>query len=204
MRRIPLSYRSHVTGFQAVVSGSAQHESALERDYVTLVRFIDPVAQVTSQPVTLRFHDGVRWRRYTPDFLVCWSNGRTGLVEVKYRADLREHWKQLRPGFIAARTWGCEHSARFRIATDRYIRRPVLQNAKRLLPLRLAPLDPQVANDVVRVIRSGGPLSFGTLAAQISGERSVVLGTIWRMLARNALLTDMSTTIGFQSSVSLP
>ena len=41
MRRIPLSRRSHVTGFQPARSGAVDHESALERDFVTLTRFLD-------------------------------------------------------------------------------------------------------------------------------------------------------------------
>src|SRR5258708_4261077 len=122
MRRIPLSRRSHVTGFQPVPTGAAEHESALERDFVTLATCADPTAKITSQPVTIRFGDGGRLRRYTPDFLVRWSDGRSDLVEVKYRTDLRAFWTQLRPGFAAARDWAREHGVRFRIATDRSIR----------------------------------------------------------------------------------
>ncbi len=55
MRRIPLSRRSHVTGFQALATGVAEHESALERDFVTLTSWLDAGATITSQPVTLRF-----------------------------------------------------------------------------------------------------------------------------------------------------
>ena len=103
MRRIPLSHRSHVTGFNAVPTGMAEHESALERDFVTLSSFADRDAKITSQPVTIRFeHDGEQ-RRYTPDFLVEWCDGRAELVEVKYWADLRARWKRFRPAFAAGR-----------------------------------------------------------------------------------------------------
>ncbi|TEJ80635.1 hypothetical protein IPC609_07620, partial [Pseudomonas aeruginosa] len=34
MRRIPLSRRSHITGFQPVRHKAVEHESALERDFV--------------------------------------------------------------------------------------------------------------------------------------------------------------------------
>src|SRR6266851_3530886 len=93
-------------------------EPALERDFVTLSSFADAGAVLTAQPVTIHFEHEGRQRRYTPDFRVVWSDGRTDIVEVKYRADLRAGWRRLRPAFAAA-----------------------LEAAKRLLPLRNAPVD---------------------------------------------------------------
>jgi len=120
MRRIPLSHRSHITGFQTLpLSGLTEHESALERDFVALTTFRDAAARITSQPITLSFREGPTLRRYTPDFLVHWSDGGSELVEVKYRADLREHWRELRPGFIAARLWACEIAIQSRPASLR-------------------------------------------------------------------------------------
>ena len=115
MRRIPLSRRSHITGFRPISGKAVEHESALERDFVTLTSFLDASAMITSQPVTIWFGDGSP-RPYTPDFWVAWSDGRLELVEVKYRTDLRANWARLRPGFVAARGWAREHGARFRIA----------------------------------------------------------------------------------------
>ncbi len=83
MRRIPLSRRSHIIGFQPLPTGTAEHESALERDFVTLASFLDPTASITSQPVTVTFQDGLSTRRYTPDFLVRRVTGAAELVEVK-------------------------------------------------------------------------------------------------------------------------
>jgi hypothetical protein len=70
VRRIPLSYRSHVTGFQGLPSGAIDYESALERDFVLLTLFDDPSARIRSQPVTLNFEHEGRHRRYTPDYLI--------------------------------------------------------------------------------------------------------------------------------------
>jgi len=50
LRCIPLSWRSHVIGFQTLWTGITEHESALQRDFVTLTRFPDAGATVTSQP----------------------------------------------------------------------------------------------------------------------------------------------------------
>jgi hypothetical protein len=136
MRRIPLSRRSHITGFRPVDGEAVEHESALERDFVLRANFLDAGATITSQPITIEFQDGARLRRYTPDFRVIWSDGGSELVEVKYRVDLRAQWARLRPGFIAARAIARENGGRFRIATERGIRGPLLDNARRLLPLR--------------------------------------------------------------------
>ena len=135
-RRIPLSYRSHVTGGQPFIPGARAiaHESALERDFVTVCRFDPEVIGVEEQPVTIYWTDAAgRQRRYTPDYRVVRRSG-TDLVEVKYRNDLWANWEDYKPAFIAARNWAARQGMRFKIATERHIRGPVLANAKRLLP----------------------------------------------------------------------
>ncbi len=204
MRRIPLSRRSHIVGFQTLpVSGLTEHESALERDFVTVTVFRDASARITSQPITLGFRDGSNSRRYTPDFLVHGSDGRSELVEVKYRIDLHEHWRQLRPGFIAARAWARDQGATFRIATDRSIRTAFLENAKRLLPLRTAPLDRGLADRVRRTFDAVCERTFGELVAAVPGERAAILGALWRMIARGELRADLTVPIGFQTRLAL-
>jgi TnsA endonuclease N terminal len=204
VRRIPLSRRSHITGFQPQALGITEHESALERDFVTLARFADAAAQITAQPVTIEFQDQGRTRRYTPDFLVQWSAGEAELVEVKYQADLRRLGKQLRPRFIAARRWAREHSARFRVATERSIRTPRLRNAQRLLPLRDAWLDPEDARQVRTALVPHAQPTLGELLQRLPGERGAVLGILWRMMARGALSVDLDVPITLGSPIGLP
>ncbi len=204
MRRIPLSHRSHIIGFQPLATGTAEHESALERDFVTLTSFLDPTASITAQPVTVSFHDGTNARRYTPDFLVRREPGTSQLVEVKYRADLRENWKRLRPAFTAARLWAHEHGAVFRIATERGIRGPRLDNAKRLLPLRHAPLDMKVAYLMLAAVRANGSSTFGGVLYALPIGRRAGLATLWRLIARQALRVDLSAPITLDTRLSLP
>jgi len=205
MRRIPLSRRSHIIGFQtSPVSGVTEHESALERDFVTLSIFCDASARIISQPITVSFLEGLTPRRYTPDFLVHWSDGRSQLIEVKYRADLREKWRQLRPAFFAARAWAREQQASFRIATERSIRGATLENAKRLLPLRAAPLDRALADQLRNALACLSDPTFGSLAAAVPRERAAVLGTLWRMIARGELRVDLTVPIGLRTPLALP
>lgn len=194
MRRIPLSHRSHVTGFQSLGTGLTEHESALERDFVALSSFRDAGAVLTAQPVTIRFEHEGRRRRYTPDFRVAWSDGAIDIVEIKYRVDLRANWDHLRPAFAAARAWAGAHSARFRVVTERGIRGSALDAAKRLLPLRNAPVDTALAEEAIATARAGAT-NFGDLLDTLPASREAGLALIWRLIARGALVADLSAPI---------
>lgn len=190
MRRIPLSRRSHITGFQPVRQKAVEHESALERDFVLLTQFRDPAAELVSQPETIHFLDTGKPRRYTPDFLVSWSDGRRELIEIKYHTDLRTQWANLRPAFEAARDWARANGATFRIATERGIRGVELENALRLIPLRSAPLDVAAYDAVLSALKSLHAPTIGQLVSAVRIERPLALATIWRMLAQGRLLVD--------------
>ena len=203
MRRIPLSRRSHVIGYGCFEGGPIEHESALERDFVILTSFADPDAVIVSQPMTIRFEDEGRQRRYTPDFSVGWSDGRFELVEVKYRADLRANWSWLWPGFSVARELARERGGRFRIATDHGIRCPRLENAKRLLPLRRAALDPDLAGLALRVTRLLTAPTFGKIVDAMDSDRAVALSVVWRLVAHGGLKVDLDAPIRFDTPVML-
>jgi hypothetical protein len=203
LRRIPLSRRSHIIGFQPLATGTTEHESALERDFVTLTSFLHPDASITSQPITLTFGDDVKTRRYTPDFLVRRSGANAELVEVKYDEELRANWMRLKPGFVAARLWAREHGAVFHIATERSIRGSMLDNAKRLLPLREAPLDPRVAEFALLATQSADAPTFGSVLAVLPVSRQAGLAALWRLIARGALRVDLAAPITFDTRVSI-
>lgn len=203
MRRIPLSRRSHITGVGSFESGLVEHESALERDFALLTSFDDPGAVIVSQPMTIRFDTVNGRRRYTPDFSVKWSDGRFELVEVKYRTDLRADWSRLQPGFMAARDAAHANGGRFKIATERSIRGPRLDNARRLLPLRRAPLDRTLAEMTKAIVGGMGAPTLRDTVTAMPCDRAVALGAIWRLMARGDLLFDMQQTVGFDTRLRL-
>lgn len=203
MRRIPLSRRSHITGFGNFECGLVEHESALERDFVLLASFDDPGAVIVSQPTTIRFDVADGRRRYTPDFSVRWSGGRLELVEVKYRADLQADWPKLRPGFMAARDMARADGGRFRIATERSIRGPRLNNARRLLPLRRAPLDRALAETAKSIIATMDSPTLRDTVTAMPCDRVAALGAIWRLMARGDLLFDAQRIVGFDTRLRL-
>lgn len=204
MRRIPLSRRSHVTGFQPLRTGRAEHESALERDFVTLTLFEDADAQIVSQPVTVVFEHFGKMRRYTPDFLVRCGGKPASLIEIKYRDDLREQWPRLRPAFLAARAWATEQDMRFRIVTERAIRGERLNIAKRLLPLRSAPVDADLAAHALAAAGQHPGATFGALAEMMPVSRSAALAVIWRLIARGQLCIDLDAPIGPGTRIAVP
>jgi hypothetical protein len=200
LRRIPLSCRSHIVGFQPLPSGPVEHESALERDFVTLTSFTEPTVSITSQPVTIHYFDGRTRRRYTPDFLVTGARRCTELIEIKYDADLRSNQKRLQPAFDAAEAWALERCGRFRVVTELEIRGPRLTNAQRLLPLRDAPIDLERAARVLAATRSQQYPTFGSVLAAMSGD-SISLGTLWRLIARGRLCADLSAAISLDTPI---
>lgn len=203
MRRIPLSRRSHVIGFQPLATGTAEHESALERDFVTRTSFLHPAASVVSQPLTLKYSDGIRSRRYTPDFLVRYGVGHARLVEVKYRNDLRCNWQRYLPGFTAAKAWAREHGSVFRIATERHIRDGLLENAKRLLPLRHSEIDTEVGRRLVGVIRDQRSPTFGNVIERGSVDRAAAVATLWRLIAHGTVRVDLHSPITLHTALRL-
>ena len=204
MRRIPLSRRSHIIGFQPLPTGTADHESALERDFVVLTSFLDPEAVITSQPITITYQVGAGIRRYTPDFLVSCSSGRREIVEVKYLSDLRANREQFKERFAAMEEWARARAATFRIATELEIRGCALENAKRLLPLRTAPFDPDIAKSVISAVGGLVAGTFADVMTAVPADRPMVLATLWCLLARGALYVDLSLPITPGSTIKLP
>jgi hypothetical protein len=199
-----LSRRSHVIGFQPLASGIAEHESALERDFVTLASFLDPNAHILAQPVTISFRDGLKSRRYTPDFLVRRGSLTKDFVEVKYCCDLLANRERLEPAFTAMRAWAGTRDATFSIVTEDRIRGPTLENAKRLLPLRVAPLDAALAEVTLKTVsRLEAPTISDTISA-VPMRRPAALAVLWQLIARGLLCVDVSAPITPDTPVLLP
>lgn len=204
MRRIPLSRRSHIIGFQPLPTGTVGHESALERDFVVLSSFLDSEAVITSQPITITYQVGAVSRRYTPDYSVAWSDGRGEIVEVKYLRDLRANQELFKDRFAAMKDWACVRGMTFRVATEREIRGSALENAKRLLLLRTAAFDADIAQLVVSAVRQGVAPTLADIMSAVSADRPLVLATVWCLLARGVLYVDRLLPITPSSTIRLP
>ena len=110
-RIVPKNYRN-LTGlvYNSRTSTMTAFESPLERDSLLLLDFDPNVECFEEQPVKILYQDdNGRPHTYTPDVLVRFRSDSTGasgptsvLYEVKYRDDLRQHWREYKVKFKAA------------------------------------------------------------------------------------------------------
>jgi hypothetical protein len=78
-----------------------------------------------------------------------------------------------------------------------------LDNARRLLPLRRAPIDSALAETAKAVVgRMHAPTLRDTVTA-MPCDRVTALGTVWRLMARGDLLFDAQLAVGFDTRLRL-
>lgn len=211
VRRIGLCYRS-VSGRVPMGAGrpSVAVESTLERDFAILQRFDPEVAAVEEQPVRIEYRDasGVR-RRYVPDFLVQYRGaGRPPvLVEVKFSTDPALVAGGLEDRFAAARAYACQRGWTFAVMTETAIRTPKLSNVTFLLPyLSRAPNAGLRARALMSL--GCGSATIEALAEDLAGvigtRRDHVLPTLWTMVARFEVITDLNRPLTMRSQLHLP
>jgi len=134
VRTIPLSRRSHVTGFHPVKAGHGMvpFESTLERDFLSLIANWPCFHTVVAQPITVPWFDGNRWRRYTPDFrlelmqvpnhLAELGYAAVTFIEVKYADDFEKDKEAIQARLDAVRTATDQPAI---IANEHFIRQPL-------------------------------------------------------------------------------
>lgn len=209
VRKIAKSYRN-VTGIVATAkaAGLAQFESTLERDFLTRLEFSPHVRAFEAQPVTLRWPDGERERRYTPDVLVHFK-ARHGakptplLCEVKYRSDLREQWLDLKPKFRAAIRFARAQGWRFKLVTEAEIRTPYLDNARFLLPfVRRGPPSADDMDVLDHALDGFGEADVQTLlqaTCRDEWNRARLLPALWYLVGTFQFGADLNTPLTMAS-----
>lgn len=66
------------------------HEGLLELDAIYLFEASPQIVRYREQPVTIKYPDGARLRRYTPDFELVLNTGEVVLIEVKPMRSLKD------------------------------------------------------------------------------------------------------------------
>jgi TnsA endonuclease N terminal/TnsA endonuclease C terminal len=213
VRNIPKNHRS-VTGFVAsgVKANQAAFESTLERDFMLLAEFDPDVLSYEEQPVRIDYlsADG-RVRHYTPDILVTYRQTSTSttlkpplLAEVKYRRDLFERWRELKPKFRAARRYAKEQGWIFKIITEVEIRTPYLKNVKFLRQFQRRPINPVDANLLLQKVsdlQSTDPESLLSAMCPEAHDRAQLLPTLWLLIARRSIGVDLNRPLTMQSPI---
>jgi hypothetical protein len=182
-------------------------ESALERDFATILEFSPEVAWYESQPLRFGFAaaSGRRTHGY-PDFLVRFrpGYGPEMLVDVKYRSHLAKHWEVLKPRFKAALQYAKARGWIYRIKTETEIRTTYLQNARFLLPfLRCAP-DPVHEAIIMGRLESLGTTTVERLLSACASDewnRAMLIPTLWCLVGRRNIATSLDEPIGLGSPI---
>lgn len=194
-------------------------ESSLEQDFLLMLEFDRGVLRFASQPITIRWKEDGRQRRYTPDVLVEYTpymqdhfpHLKPALFEVKPEAILRRDWNVLKSKFKAAVHWCREYDCRFRIITERYIRTPYLSNIKFLMQFgneRFRFMDRRTQGEAQGAIRSVlfelGRTTPKQLLERISSDRSrhlELLPHIWHLIRCGAIGVDLKQSLTMLSPI---
>lgn len=188
------------------------HESTLERDLFLVLEFDLNVATYEEQPILIEYRDADnRPRTYTPDVLVTYRKdvlpAKTMppiLCEVKYRTDLFENWKILKPKFRAARTYARERGWRFRILTEQEIRTTLLENARFLI--RYQKLDMnweqcQLLIETLRELREATPEGLLLACRADKWERAALMPMLWHLISIRMIGVDLSDKLTMCSNI---
>lgn len=148
------------------------HEGLLELDAIYLFEASPQVVSYREQPRTILFPDGLRLRRYTPDFELMLSDGECVLVEVKPLRSLQEAEVRHKLQRVAEHLQRSEQT--FVVLTDEVLRsEPRQANVRRLYhqTTRRWPTDACCMN-ALQPYRSLFPMPWSTVKALLA-ERGV-------------------------------
>ncbi|OGX91501.1 heteromeric transposase endonuclease subunit TnsA [Hymenobacter coccineus] len=184
-----------------------QLESALERDFCCLLEFERDITSYVEQPVAIDYVLNGRSHRYTPDFLIHYVGEKPGvLAEIKYRADLRAHWAQLKPKFRAAKRYASAQGWEFRLYTEAEIQTPYLDNVKFLLCFR-APASAlrreyaQLLLEAMAQLDESTPAEILLVAFQDADRRAELLPVLWHLVSSGQIGCNLFQPLTMRSPV---
>ncbi|MEI6949645.1 TnsA endonuclease N-terminal domain-containing protein [Paraflavisolibacter sp. H34] len=207
-RRITKSYCS-ITGKKPSrkTGNSHRFESALERDYISLLEFDERVEWYVEQPFTISYSYNGKVRIYTPDFLVIYKPSVDAiplLAEVKYKADLKRHEAEYQPKFEAAIEFAHEKGYQFSVITEEEIRTGGLQNAVFLNRYLHGDVDAECATILMTCLSDlqySTPEALLTYCSNTANNKSELLYVLWQLIARRTVCCDLIVPITMNSKI---
>lgn len=185
-----------------------EYESTLERDFLIGKEFLLNVIEVTPQPCTIYYWDGLtqRQRSYTPDFFVSYNLGRRQrkheLVEVKPKEEWRKHWRKWSPKWKAANRWATDYGAGFRIYDESRIRNQALTNILFLDRYKRMAVAEETRHRLLEFIARTGPLTVEDFLVQLPHiDSSANINHIWHLLASRRVDCEITQPLGMLSWV---
>ena len=208
VRKIGMTYRS-LSAIQPSEKNSrvVRAESALERDACCLLEFDPNVTEYVEQPLTIRYVELGKTRRYTPDFFVRYATTKPAqLIEIKYAQDLRANQAQFASRFMAAKQHAEAEGWDFNIWTEAEIQTPYLKNAKFLLRFRSPTLCVRseyrhLLLELVAQLSRTTPAEVLTVAFESPQKQAELLPALWYMVSTAQLGCDLSEALTMHSSI---
>ncbi|MEO8761351.1 MAG: TnsA endonuclease N-terminal domain-containing protein [Bacteroidia bacterium] len=191
---------------------SNDFESALERDYFSLLEFDSNVETYIEQPVEIKYEFEGKTRHYTPDVLIYYSENRGGeivrcplLVEVKYRDNIRKKWKEYKPKFRAGISYALEKGWKFKIITEREIRTSYLENVKFLLSYKSNEYidfnDKQLLMKWMTKLGKTNPAELTMAAAWDKNKQAELLYCLWHLVSTMNIGCDLHKPLNMKSEL---
>lgn len=181
-------------------------ESTLERDWLILLDFDDSIERYEEQPVRINYYDEQGRRRfYYPDVIVFYKDGRQPLLcEVKYRDELKQKWKEMKPKIRAARAYAREHGWRFGILTEREIRTPFLVNVKLLRHHRR--FEPsadmqRMVIDRLRTMRKATPSRLLRAIHNDPWQTAEIIPVLWYLVSTRQVQADLTDPLTMHTPI---
>jgi len=200
-RKIPKNYRN-ITG--KVVLTHAQSsvvgfESSLERDFILLKDFDEAVLNIEEQPITLEYVSNEKVCKYTPDFLVTYTDKKAELVEIKYSDDLKTEKLKHPNKFAAAESFAANNGWAFSFYTEHEIHSNRLKNITFLRQF-IGNGSHYPYSEIVKsiVTKSRSPLrvcDILELAFRDKYQQAQLLSTVWHLIANREVHADLDTPI---------
>jgi hypothetical protein len=191
-----------------------QFESSLERDFITILNMDYCVSEFMEQPVEIRFKNELgKQRAYTPDFLVRYKDGLSiqqppTLFEVKYRKDLFEKWKDLKPKFKAGIEYASKKRWKFKIITEKEIRTDFLKNAEFLWRYKINPLNSGEDLELkiilltkLRELAMTTPQELILASSRSMQMRGKLLNALWTLIASGRIGCDLNIKLSMNSEI---
>jgi hypothetical protein len=131
------------------------------------------------------------------------------LAEVKYRADLKQNWADLKPKFMAALHYAAVRGWQFKLITEREVRTDYLTNVQFLrqyigFPVQVNQVDQDLLMGLLRDIRltTGEELLLKTTSDHT--KRAELLYAFWYLIATGQIRCDLTTVLSLQSEIWIP
>jgi hypothetical protein len=182
----------------------------LERDLVEMLEFDPNVEHFLEQPFEIPYRDKESIDRiYVPDFLVVYKKNLSParwfppvIVEVKYMADIKNDFDELKFKFRAAHRFAKKKGWRFRVMTERHIRTEYLENAKFLSKFKYQQVDPGLCSnvlDALDLLQDGTPMEIIATGSSNTTRRAEMLFTLWHLVANGEVGCDLNDRLSMDT-----